>query len=243
MVSLRRHWPVLLCVPDTCLHHCHYGNLSPDWRTSAMENPMTRHPLIEHDWHQKTCERCGKGFSVKQNRPSRGRFCSRSCYDLSRRQKMEDLSIEILFDNCMTVPESGCWLWVGKEGDSSIDYPRIRVDGKHLAVDRVIWILKNGSHPAAGMFVCHKCDVPMCVNPDHLFIGTHTDNVRDMHKKKRWKARDMRGENSPTAKLTNEDVTAIRQSTESNSVLAARYGVVRDHIQRVKDRKMWKNIP
>lgn len=92
----------------------------------------------------------------------------------------------------MPEPNSGCWLWTG--GLTRGGYGILRVgslsDGSRRSAraSRLAYSLFVG--PIDGdLFVCHKCDVPACVNPDHLFLGTARDNIRDMVKKGRWKKR------------------------------------------------------
>lgn len=84
------------------------------------------------------------------------------------------------------VPElDNCWVWTGgKSGKAG--YGTISFRGKKCVSSRVSWILHNGEIPQ-GMCVLHKCDNPPCVNPNHLFLGTHLDNTRDMIKKGRAK--------------------------------------------------------
>ena len=96
------------------------------------------------------------------------------------------------------ITESGCWLWHGNFNNQGYGY--IGVDYKKKLVHRLSWELHFGPIPE-GMQMCHRCDVPLCVNPGHLFIGTATDNVRDMFSKDRngWTSR-VYPENMPCVK-------------------------------------------
>lgn len=88
---------------------------------------------------------------------------------------------------CIPIPESGCWIWIGL-CHPKYGYGRIRNEGstKFLQAHRVSYELYIGSIPE-GLLVCHRCDIRECVNPNHLFLGTITDNNRDMCAKKRDK--------------------------------------------------------
>ena len=89
------------------------------------------------------------------------------------------------------------------------------------------------------MFVCHMCDMPSCVNPDHLFLGTQDENMRD----KVQKHRQARGELHGSARLTEEIVREIRASTRSQEALGREYGVSQVAISRIKLGKNWKHVP
>jgi len=74
----------------------------------------------------------------------------------------------------------GCWLWTGSTGRGG--YGQLSYAGKYQRAHRVAWILTFGEIPP-GMFVLHRCDVPPCCRPDHLFLGTQRDNIHDMLQK------------------------------------------------------------
>lgn len=79
-----------------------------------------------------------------------------------------------------------CWEWHG--GRSRNGYGLICCEGKMKGTHRVSWIVHNGPIPG-GLYVLHKCDNPCCWRPDHLFLGTQKDNMRDMHEKGRFRPR------------------------------------------------------
>lgn len=79
----------------------------------------------------------------------------------------------------------GCWLWTGKKRkDIDGGYGLIKIDGRITRAHRVSYKTYKGPIPK-GLFVCHTCDVPLCVNPNHLFVGTLQENNYDMYKKGR----------------------------------------------------------
>ncbi len=101
------------------------------------------------------------------------------------------------------VDKSGdCWEWLGRKSNSG--YGMMNFDKKQYYVHRLSYMLRNIEIPK-DHFVCHKCDNPGCVNPDHLFIGTYMDNIRDRDKK----GRGARGEKHPMSKLTDTQATYI----------------------------------
>lgn len=117
-------------------------------------------------------------------------------------------------------------------------YGQIRVDGESLRATRVS--LQLAGRPIAdGMYACHTCDVPLCVNPDHLFEGTQTQNLQDASKKGRIRLPGLRGDACGSSKLTAEDVFYIRSSTASSRALALLFDVHRDTILDAKSGKNW----
>lgn len=132
-------------------------------------------------------------------------------------------------DKYIPVTESGCWIWVGTL--STDGYPSIWLNGKMERAHRVAFKLFKGDPKN---FVCHSCDVPQCVNPDHLFDGTHDDNMRDMRSKNRG--------DSNKIKLTVEQVKEVRRSKESNESLAKKFGVHKTTIWKAKTSRTWGHL-
>lgn len=130
-------------------------------------------------------------------------------------------------------PTSGCWLWTGALTERG-DYGKMQIGGKHERAHRVSWKLFRGPIPE-GRHVLHRCDVGICVNPDHLFLGTQADNNRDMFSKGR--SYDRRGTANPRAKLSTNDVTAIRRDPRPQHLIATAFGVGQSTVSRVKRRE------
>lgn len=80
--------------------------------------------------------------------------------------------------------ESGCWVWCGPQGHNG--YGMFWNDGRSVRAHRLSLEMSTGKRIPTGMLVLHKCDNPPCVNPDHLFLGTHHDNAIDAVNKGRW---------------------------------------------------------
>ena len=119
-------------------------------------------------------------------------------------------------------PKGGCWLWRGMVVASG--YGMVRFERKLYPAHRLAWKFFRGEI-APGLVVCHKCDVRACVNPEHLFVGTMADNIRDMKEK----GRSPHGEKHSRAKLTTEQVrkimTMLAEGFMRVSDIAREYGV------------------
>lgn len=149
-----------------------------------------------------------------------------------------------------------CWLWMGSRDRKG--YGQIRAFGRSMRAHRASWMFFIGPIPLNTPCVLHRCDNPACVRPDHLWVGTNLDNVRDREAKGRSSrefvalmrtqegiARLPRGENHPRAKLTEDHVRAIRQSHAgglSPVRIAAEYGVTDRAVHLVVSRRTWKHV-
>ena len=139
----------------------------------------------------------------------------------------------------MPEPNSGCWFWMGKlNGD---EYGQIVEQNRVISAHRRSWEFHKGKIPE-GMKVLHRCDVACCVNPDHLFLGTQLDNVRDMMRKGRHRTGDVSGENNGMALLTTEEVRAIRQTVGRTLQVAANFGVSYKTVWQIRTGRRWGNV-
>lgn len=148
-----------------------------------------------------------------------------------------------------------CWNW---NSCTKNGYGRFCLSGKDYPSHRVSWTIENGNIPES-LCVLHKCDNPSCVNPIHLFLGSHKDNMMDMENKGRGNhphgdnhpARKnphylKRGESNPKSKLNEEKVRRIRTLRESGigyREIATEYGVTKAAVRFIVQRKSWKHIP
>lgn len=143
------------------------------------------------------------------------------------------------------VDKSGkCWLWIGKTKHRQ-GYGFIYRANRNMLTHRWAWLIERGAIPD-GMMVLHKCDNPSCVNPEHLFLGTQTDNMRDMANKGRGVYPDTSGENNGGSKLTVETVKEIRKLYQprkmSCTMLGKKFNISRATIHLVVQRKIWKHV-
>lgn len=137
-------------------------------------------------------------------------------------------------------PNSGCWLWVGACGSSG--YPQLTViddeTGRRKSVRLHRYVCEQVNGKADDLYALHKCDVKVCLNPNHIYFGTQKENVSDAYARNRVKSKA--GEGSKLNKLTWADVEAIRSSFDSNVSLSTKYGVTPSRISEIRSMKAWR---
>lgn len=178
----------------------------------------------------RICEHCSSPFFAR--RPSsKTRFCTIRC---SKFQFAGDIEQRLMTKVHKT---DTCWLFTGNRNPNG--YGMLTIDNKLMTAHRVSYAHFVGPIND-GLCVLHRCDTPACVNPAHLFLGTHKDNATDRGAKNRNNFQ--RGEATGHAKLTSAQVLAIRASNEKTAILSHRYGVCMGSIRLIKARKTWTHI-
>lgn len=130
-----------------------------------------------------------------------------------------------------------CWVWTGHT--NSAGYGMIATSGGKRNAHRVSYELNNGAIPG-GQCVRHTCDNPLCVNPNHLVVGTTQDNVND--RVSRGRSRNLAGESHARSKLNESAVRVIRTSSLSLGELSAKFGVAKSAICKVRNKQSWKHV-
>ena len=139
---------------------------------------------------------------------------------------------------------AGCWEWRGarfkRSQNGALSYGMFWWQGRAIQAHRLAWTITNGSIPA-GVYVCHHCDNQGCVRPDHLYLGTHTDNTRDAIARHRMHE----GEQIAHHKLTVDSVRAIRVAIatgEATERIGPRFGVSGRTVRFIRDGRRWASV-
>lgn len=172
----------------------------------------------------KICSICGCEYYPHYGREKTQKFCSVKCKHSAKRKDgnyCKPIVFEITKNNCFEVIS---------HGTSAHGYPRFNRFKRKLYIHRFIYEQCFGEIPE-GMFVCHACDNPKCINPEHLFLGTHNDNMRDKVLKGRH----------PT-KLNKYQVKEIKKSDKPKKQLAIDYSVSYTTILKIKKGIHWKFV-
>lgn len=193
---------------------------------------------------EKICEHCG---AVYRRSPkgdayhfARRRFCGPRCAATATSAQRRSVADRFWAKVDKSSTPDACWPWLG--GHATAGYGVIGVDAWRVeGAHRVSYRLNVGEIPP-GLEVCHHCDNPGCVNPDHLFAGTHAQNMHDSETKGRNRHPGLKGSEHPRAKLTEASVREIRQSADDPTTLAAQYGITRESIYMIRARKTWRHV-
>lgn len=130
-------------------------------------------------------------------------------------------------------PLGPCWTWTG--GGSR--YGTLSVKNRTVNAHRLSWELAHGAVPP-GLLVLHRCDNPRCVRPAHLFLGSQAENIADRDAK----GRNLTGQRSPRAKLTEAEAREILASEETSTQLARKLGVSCSTVKAVRSGQNWKHL-
>lgn len=134
----------------------------------------------------------------------------------------------------------GCWLWTASTKGRHSNYGSFKYNGKTAFAHRVAYLLSKGPIGPKEC-VCHKCDNPLCVNPEHLFLGSQIDNIADRTKKNR--SAQPKGALNPASKITQEQANLIRELYKtgdlSQTALSAQFGVSQVQISNIVNNKSW----
>ena len=149
-----------------------------------------------------------------------------------------DLPVHERFMKYVEKVDSGCWHWLGATNQN---YGRFGIKNKNLPAHRASVLLFHEHYPDFDkLLVCHKCDNTICVNPDHLFVGTHQDNIDDKMKKNRHVT--LKGIDNPNAIIIEKDVIFIRESDLTTYDLALKFNLSTSSINFIRSGKRWKHV-
>ena len=187
----------------------------------------------------RTCPICNKEHSSRSGKKNANGvfYLNRKCYQCAKSHPGKRTKKERFLEK-VEKKSYGCWEWAASLDKAGYGVFGIE-SGKPIGAHRYSYALHYGAFKKS-LFVLHKCDNPKCVNPDHLFLGTHQDNMDDMVRKGRQNS--LKGEDSPACKITKEIALNILNSELSHSKTAEKYGVSKSSVAAIKAKRMWRHL-
>jgi len=186
----------------------------------------------------KICASCGEPFARDKRCTwaywGKAKYCGQACAGIANRARLEA--------NRLTKSESfskwilksdGCWPWSGaqdKDGYGVFTYGGVTYRAPKMALEL------DGRPVPKGLYACHTCDNPPCVRPDHLYPGTPSQNMADAIARNRIR-------HGAKAKLSEDDVVAIRAMAGTHEAIARQFGVSPSNVTMIRQRKTWRRVP
>lgn len=253
------------------MKHTCTETLRMEFEKQKVELPSGCWVMASGKWKEFRVQVAGKLVDIKPRRvawllkngnfPVSHLYSSHGCSDKGcanpdhySESEYQTMTLEEYFRAKVKVSESGCWDWQGKKFRSGYGYMCFTWpcgNGKRIPeyAHRVSWYIAFGVKPNGEL--SHSCDRPCCVNPDHLSLGTHADNMREMKERKRHGSVNMagwnewnKGEKNWNARLTGSSVASIREDVAGGMTYTdagKKYGVSRHTVSRIIAGSAWKH--
>lgn len=229
--------PTAIQLCAQCREPLRAGRRFCSYRCAALARPWTldrlanlRKANARRKLPLKPCEYCGKLLKRRGHKATR--FCSKQCAQFGLHG---ELTRETVFQYCTIDPTTGCWNWTrycDKNGRPTVEH-RCRTYYAY----RFVYALFKKPTPD-GILACHTCDNPRCVNPEHVFPGTHADNTQDAISKGRFRSGNIR-------KLVPDQVREIRRLREGGAAyeeIAPSFNIHPHTAYAICARKTWQKV-
>lgn len=186
------------------------------------------------------CAHCNvsfdRGYAINSRRAENPQFCSRVCRAHFAKRKSLEKAEDRFWSFVDKRGPNECWEWKGSRSPRGYGRFTWRRDRTQLA-SRIAYHFSKGD--PASSFVCHSCDNPPCCNPNHLWLGSHDDNMRDASSKGRIKSGHTRGETHGTSKLTEQQARLVKYGEDPIPELAKKLGVTSQAIRLIRAGRNW----